>query len=132
MMMREENLTLAKRGYELFANGDFDTLRREVFSPDIVWRTAAHGAFEAEYKGVDAVLGYFTKLFELSSGTFRTEPVHILADDDRSVVIQHVSGTRDGKRLETEMINVFEVRDGKVYEVTQFVTDSSVLEAFWL
>ncbi len=128
--MREENLSLAKRGYELFAKGDFDTIRGELFAPDIVWRTA-HGAFDAEYKGVDAVLGYFTKLFELSSGTFKSEPVHILADDERAVVIQHVSGTRNGKLLEAEMINVFEVRDGKVYEVTQFTTDSSMLEAFW-
>lgn len=129
--VREKNLTLTKRGYELFSKGDLDTLRDEIFAEDIIWRTPGHAVFEPEYKGVDAVMEYFTKLFDLTGGTFKVEPVHILADDERSMVLQHVTGTRAGKLLDIDLVLVFEVRDDKVYEVTEYVPQLSTLEAFW-
>lgn len=129
--MHEENLELAKRGYQLFGKGDLDTLKKDVFGPGVIWRTEGPGPFESEYKGVDALIGYFGQLFELSDGTFKAEPLHIYADDDRAVAIQHVTGSRAGKLLDTRMVLVFEIRGGKVFEVTQFAAEPSKLEEFW-
>lgn len=129
--MREQNLELVMRGYELFGRGDLDGLRKEVFTPDVVWRTGGPRRFELEYKGVDALMSYFGQLFELSGGTFKAEPLHTYADDDRAVAIQHVTGTRAGKLLDTRIVLVFEVRDSKVYDVTQFAAEPSKLEEFW-
>lgn len=129
--MREQNLELATRGYELFGKADLDTMKKEIFSPDVVWRTEGFAPFETEYKGIEAVVGYFGGLFERSGGTFKAEPLHVYADDDRAVVIQHVTGTRAGKLLDTRMVLVFEIHDGRVFEVTQFGAEPSKLEAFW-
>ncbi len=129
--MGEENVQLAKRGYELFGKGDLDSMKSEILSPDVIWRTEGVGPFESEYKGIDALIGYFSRLFELSGGTFKAEVLHIYADDDRAVAIQHVSGSRVGKLLDTRMVVVFEIRDGKISEVTQFAAEPSKLESFW-
>lgn len=76
------------------------------------------------------MLGFFGKLFEESEGTFRAEPVDILADDDRAVVLQHTTATRDGKALDTTQPVVWEIRNGKPYEVTLSAYDMDEHDAF--
>ena len=129
--MSEKNLEIARRAYELFGKGDLAALKEEVFAADIVWRTAGPAPFAPEYTGVDAVLGYFGQLFERSGGTFRAEPLHIYADEDRTVAIQRVTASRDDKVVDTKMVLVSEVQDGRVVEVTQFAAEASKLEEFW-
>ena len=127
--MIEENVALIKRGYELMGKGDLDTLR-DLFTDDALWHTV-HGAFEPDYKGIDAVFGYFGELFTRSGGTLKLEPIHIVTDNERALVLQHVSATREGKLLDVTMVLVFEYRGERIYEVTEFATDTSLIETFW-
>ena len=46
-----------------------DTLR-SLFAPDAVHSAAVSNPLSGDYKGVDEILGYYGKLFELSGGTF--------------------------------------------------------------
>ncbi|HET6963271.1 MAG TPA: nuclear transport factor 2 family protein, partial [Acidimicrobiales bacterium] len=110
--MREANLTLVRSAYEAFGKGDFDTLRT-LMADDVVWHTPGIYPFEVDYKGVDGVLGYFTKLFELTDGTIRVEPEHMLADDDRVVVLERVTGTRLGHHIDFHDVVVYEISGGK-------------------
>jgi hypothetical protein len=128
--LREENLAKTQKGYDAFAAADLDAFR-ELIASDAVWRTVGQDVFEAEYKGIDAILGYFTRLFELSGGTFKVDVTHMLADDDRSIVMQRVTATREDKTLDTHMVIVFEIRDGMVREITEYTADPAALMAFW-
>jgi ketosteroid isomerase-like protein len=69
--------------------------------------------------------------FKLSDGTFKCEPEAFFADDDRVVVLDHVTGTRNGKTLNTYVIQVFRVGGGKVIETTTFVAEPKRHEQFW-
>lgn len=129
--MREENLDLAKRGYMLFGKADLDTLKKEVFDADVIWRTEGVGPFESEYRGVDALLGYFGQLFDLSSGTVKAEPLHIYGDLDRAVAIQRLTASRAGKLLDTKLVLVFEIHENRVFDVTEFAAEPSELDKFW-
>jgi uncharacterized protein len=129
--MREENLALIKRGYEAFGKGDFDTIREMMSGPDAVWRTPGYAPFNAEYKGFEGVIQYFTTLSKLSDGTFKSEPETFFADGDQVVCVTHSTGTRDRKMLDSHMIHLFRIRDGKVYEVTTFVAEPKRHEEFW-
>jgi uncharacterized protein len=128
--MRDDNLTLVKRGYEAFSKGDLDTVR-EMMAPDCVWRTPGYGPFRAEYTGPDEVIEYFTSLAELSEGTFKSEPEAFFADDERTVALVRNTGTRKGKVMDTYVIHVFRVRDGKLFEVTTFASEPKRNEEFW-
>lgn len=129
--MRAENIALLRRGYEAFAKGDLDTIRR-ISSDDGVWRTPGFSPFESEYKGVDGTIEYLAKLFELTDGTFAVEPVTFVADDDdRVFVLGHVTAMRKGRLLDTEVVHMYMVRDGKVFETTEFVPECGKLAAFW-
>ncbi len=120
--MREDNLKLVRSGYEAFAKGDFETLR-SILAPDILWHTPGIAPFEADYKGVEAVLGYFTKLFELTDGTIKVELEHMYGDDDRVVVLQRVSGFRNGTYVELRDVVVYEITDGRESVVANYEVD---------
>lgn len=127
--MHEENEALALRGYELFGKADLSGLR-ELFVPEALWHTPIL-AFEPEYKGVEAILGYFARLHELSEGTIKIVIDHTLSDSDRVAVLQRVTATRADRKLDSPMVLVFEIRDGKVVEVTEYAAEPNRLQEFW-
>ncbi|HZW44249.1 MAG TPA: nuclear transport factor 2 family protein [Dermatophilaceae bacterium] len=86
---------------------------------------------EHEYEGPDGVIKYLTSLFAMTDGTFKSESEALFADDDRVVSLDHVTGTRMGNVLDTHVVHVFLVRDGKVIEVTDFASEPKANEAFW-
>ncbi len=129
-MMHEENLDLLKKGYEAFAKGDLEFIRSMV-SAEGVWRTPGYGVLEHAYKGPEGVTKYLTSLAEQTGGTFKTESEALFADDDRVVSLDHITGTRKGIVLDTHVVHVFVVREGKVIEVTDFVSEPEDNEAFW-
>lgn len=128
--MREANLTLVRSAYEAFGKGDFDTLRT-LLADDVVWHTPGVHPFEVDYKGVEGILAYFTKLFELTDGTIKVEPEHMYADDERVVVLERVTGSRHGHHIDFHDVIVYEIRDGKQTAVTQYEVDVKALESFW-
>lgn len=128
--MREENLALIERGYDAFAKGDLDTIRL-MASPDVIWRTPGFGPLEADYKGIDGVIGYLTALFTLTDGTFHTMPLHMFADDERVTVIERVTAVRGSLTLDAHVVHVFEIHDGKVWEIVEYAAEPKLLEAFW-
>jgi ketosteroid isomerase-like protein len=133
MRMSKQNLAherLVRTAYEAFAKGDLDTLRT-LNSEDSVWHTPGISPFNTEYKSVDGVMAYFTQLFELTEGTIKVEPEHMYGDDERVVVLEHVTASRHGKHIDFHDVLVFEIRDGKLHEITQYELDVKALETFW-
>ncbi len=131
--MTKQNLAherLVRTAYEAFGKGDLDTLRT-LNAEDSVWHTSGIGPFNTEYKGVDGVMAYFTQLFELTEGTIKVEPQHMYGDDERVVVLQHVTASRHGKHIDFHDVLVFEIRDGTLHEITQYELDVKALGTFW-
>lgn len=128
--MRDENLALIKRGYEAFGKGDLEFFR-EILTPDCVWRTPGYGLLLAEYKGVDGVIGYFKSLAEMTEGTFKSESEAFLADDEFVASLDHITGSRKGKVLDTHVVHVFRLRDLRVVEVTDYASEPKRNEEFW-
>src|ERR1700704_3268289 len=67
--MAHPNEELVRQGYKAFGEGDMDTLR-SLFAPDAVHSATGNSPLAGDYKGVDDILAYYGKLFELSGGTF--------------------------------------------------------------
>lgn len=128
--MRDEDLAIVKKGYEAFGKGDLNGLRA-LSTPDCIWRTPGFGSFRAEYKGIDEVIGYLADLARQSGGTFKTEPESFLADDDLVACLSRNTGTRDGKRLDTQVIHLFRLHDGKIYEIMTYAAEPDRNAEFW-
>jgi ketosteroid isomerase-like protein len=130
-MSAQGNAETIRKGYDAFSRGDMDTLRNELFTPDIVWHQGGRNQTSGDYRGADQVIGLFGKLFQLTDGTFKVEVHDVLASEEHAVVLAGVQAQRAGKTLaHGEYSHVCHFRDGKLseawivnvdpYEVDQF------------
>ena len=129
--MAHPNEDIVRRGYQAFGEGDMDTLR-SLFAPDAVHVATGNSQVAGEYKGVDAILGYYGTLFELSDGTFAVELEDVKAEGDDTVVATHRDkGQRGGKTLDQEETLTFTLADGKITRLVENHSDQATYDAFW-
>lgn len=128
--MAHENEDVLRRGYEAFGKGDMDTLNG-LFADDVVWHTPGNSPIAGDYKGKQEVFAFFGKIAELAGGSFKLDIHDILANDEHGVVLVTSTGTRDGKRLDDNSVNVFHIENGKVTEFWAHNSDQSAVDEFW-
>jgi len=129
--MANANEDLVRQGYKAFGEGDLDTLR-SLFAPDAVHVAPGSNQVSGEYKGIDAVLGYYGKLFELSDGTFSAELKTVKVEGDDTVVTTHRdSAQRGGKTLDQDEQLTFTISGGKIARVVENHSDAAAYDAFW-
>ena len=129
--MTDTNEDLVRRGYQAFAEGDMETLR-SLFAPDAVHVATGNSPVSGEYRGVDAILEYYGKLFELTDGTFAAELEKVRSEGDDTVVATHRDkGQRGGKTLDQDEELTFTISDGKITRLVENHTDPATYDAFW-
>ena len=129
--MAHPNEEIVRQGYKAFAEGDLDTLR-SLFHPDAVHSATGNNPLSGEYKGIDDILGYYGKLFELSNGTFKAELQSTRAEgDDTVVATHHDSGQRGDKTLDQDETLTFTLSDGKFTRLVEEHSDQAAYDDFW-
>jgi ketosteroid isomerase-like protein len=129
--MAHANEELVRKGYKAFGEGDMDTLR-SLFASDAVHVATGNNPLSGEYKGVDEVLGYYGKLFELSDGTFTAELKDVRVEGDDTVVTTHRDkAQRGGKTLDQDENLTFTVSGGKFSRLVEKHSDPAAYDNFW-
>ena len=129
--MAHPNEDIVRQGYKAFGEGDLDTLR-SLFAPDAVHVATGKSPIAGEYKGVDDILGYYGKLFELSDGTFSAELKSTSAEGDDTVVATHRdTAQRGGKTLDQDETLTFTLADGKFTRLVEKHSDQAAYDDFW-
>ncbi len=129
-MAEHPNVTLLKKGYAAFAEGDMAALT-ELFDQGATWHVPGESPISGDHIGRDAIFGFFGQLVELSGGTFKNESHDILANDEHGVGLSNITGSREGKELNMKETEVFNLKDGKVTEVWTFPEDQQASDEFW-
>ena len=125
------NVQRAKRAYEAFGKGDMATVS-ELMADDIVWHVGGHNPLTGDYKGKDAVFGFFGKLMEMSGGTFKLEVHDILANDEHTVTLVTATAEKDGKKRVAKAVHVTHPdSQGKTKEFWAFEEDQAGADAFF-
>jgi uncharacterized protein len=128
--MAHPNEDLLRRAFDAFAKGDMDTLR-ELTDQDAVWHTPGRNQLSGDYRGPDAILGFFAKTMELSGGTFRADLHDVVANDDHAVAIYVARAERDGRTYENRNVLVIHVRNGKLAETWLLSDDQYAADEFF-
>ena len=129
--MAHPNEDLVRRGYKAFGEGDMDTLR-SMYAEDAVHVATGKSPIAGEYKGVDDILGYYGKLFELSDGTFTADLQKVSVEGDDTVVATHRDrGQRAGKTLDQDEELTFTIADGKFTRLVENHSDQAAYDEFW-
>jgi uncharacterized protein len=121
-MSEHSNVARIKDGYAAFAKGDFAALN-DLFAEDVLWHVEGRNQLAGEYRGRDAVYGFFGRLMELTEGTFHLDVHAVLADDAHGVALVVTTASRTGRSVTTKNAHVFHLRDGRVTEFWDASTD---------
>jgi uncharacterized protein len=124
------NVELLRNGYNAYSTADMAVLT-ELFADDIVWHVAGRSQLSGDYKGRDAVFGFFGKLMELTGGTSKLEVHDILANDDHAIALLTSSGTRGDKSFTGQDVHVFHVQNGQVVEFWDSPLDQYKADEFF-
>ena len=129
--MAHANEDLVRQGYKAFGEGDMETLR-SLFAPDAVHVATGNNPLSGEYEGVDAILGYYGKLFELSDGTFSAELESVKVEGDDTVAATHRDKAQRGdKTLDQDETLTFTIAGGKFTRLVEDHSDQAAYDAFW-
>jgi ketosteroid isomerase-like protein len=129
--MAHPNEDLVRQGYKAFGEGDMETLR-SLFAPDAVHSATGNSPLAGDYKGVDDILAYYGKLFELSDGTFKAELKSTkLEGEDKVVATHRDKGQRGGKTLDQDETLTFTISGGKFTHLAENHSDQAAYDAFW-
>ena len=121
-MAEHPNAARIRDGYAAFAKGDFAVLN-ELFAEDLVWHDAGRNQTSGEYRGREAVFGFFGKLMEVTEGSFHIDLHTLLADDEHGVALVVITASRAGRSVQVNEAHVFHMRDGQVVAFWNASTD---------
>ncbi|MCT8992199.1 nuclear transport factor 2 family protein [Chelativorans sp. SCAU2101] len=122
------NLKVIEDYYAAHAAGDLDAIR-SYLAPDVVWRIPGHHPLAGEKRGRDEVMAFFG---ELAKGRFSAEPIFFQAQGDLVVDIHRGwSNVGEGPEIDQLYALMFRLRDGKIVEAQNFLTDMHSSDAFF-
>lgn len=130
-MAEHPHAALIRKGYEAFSRGDMDTLRGMMTSDCTQHVPGSHG-LSGDFKGVEAVLGYYGQLAAQTDGTFRVELQQLFVDGRGHVMSVHrVTGERAGRKLDQAGGIVFRLLGDKITDLDECFEDPAATDAFW-
>lgn len=127
------NIDNTRKAYKAFGEGDIATLTG-LIAPDCIWHVGGRSQLTGDYVGHDQIFGYFGKLAELTDGTFKVslDDVGELESSSMVACLVTISGTRDGKTVETRMVELGRSNAaGQVEECWWFPEDAYAGDEFF-
>ncbi len=122
------NLQLIRDYYAAYATGNPEAVR-PFLAEEVVWRIPGHHPLAGEKRGVEEVVAFFA---QLAKGQFQAEPIFFQAEGDLVVDI-HRGWSNMGSGAEVDQLYalMFRIRDGKIVEAQNFLTDMYSSDAFF-
>lgn len=125
--MAHSNEDAIRRAFSALAAGDLETLS-SFLAPDITWHTPGRHALAGDHRGRDRVIGFLTRVNEMTGGTFRLEIHDVLANDEHAVVLSRIHGERGGRAVDDNHVQVFHMRDGLITEFWGHARDQYAID----
>jgi ketosteroid isomerase-like protein len=123
-----DNTQLVFRMYDCFGKGDMETIKNELFHPEIVWKMPGHHPLSGEIRGVDGVIAFFSALFKAG---ITVDNTHFGVLDDGTVVEKHLGhGEVNGKKFLFPTCTTYGIRDGKIADVQVHAGDQHSVDRY--
>ena len=90
-----------------------------------------HSALAGDYEGIDTVLAFFGHVMETTGGSFRVEPITLLADDHYGAAPVRITAHRGDKHLDVMNVQASRMDDGRIAEFWDTSTDPDAVDEFF-
>lgn len=127
--MPHPNVAIVERMYECFNRGDMDSIRQEIFAPDLVWRLPGHHPLSGTKNGADEVIAFFG---QLNKAGIQVDLINIDAwGEDTVVEVHRGHGQASGAVLDALNCTHYQIRDGKIANVQVYISDQHTVDQFF-
>ena len=128
-MADHPNAELVRKGLDAFMKGDMAAVN-ELLADDIVWHVGGNSQLAGDYRGREAVMGFFAKMAGIATPSMSIHDV--VANDEHALAMVEAGGTKpDGTSLQQRSVQVYHVSGGKATEAWFYSEDQAALDAFW-
>jgi len=127
---KHPNAEVFEHVYDCFTSGDMDALA-ELIAPDVVWRVPGDNLISGTYTSRDGIFGCFSKIFELSGGSYQPQLLDILADDTYTVALLHANARHGEEMLDQDYAFIMRIRNGQIAELQEAWTEGPAWNEFW-
>jgi hypothetical protein len=110
------------QGFTPFNQGLFET-SVSAFSDQVVFTAPGASAVAGTYRGKAGVGEFFQRLYTLSGGTLKVEPIEVLADDRHMVLFLRFTGARPGAHLNVVIAGFHSDRGADGWRRATFLPD---------
>ena len=124
------NLEVVRGAFDAFKAGNAEAMMKAM-APNIHYHLAPSANFTGDYRGVQAVMGFFGQIAQESQGTFQVELLEAAASGERVFVLYKVTGKRGAKTLDASDVGVFTLADGAITDAMIYAGDYPAGAAFW-
>jgi len=142
---RDANMALVTRMYECFNRDDMETIRREIFSPNLIWNLPGHHPLAGTKNGPDEVLAFFAALrrakiqvtldpaSDPATGidTFGDSTVVEVHRGRGEVTVPDSSGTSVTFRLNALNCTHYHISSGRIDRVQVYISDQHTVDQFF-
>jgi ketosteroid isomerase-like protein len=128
-MIMADNSAVVQRMYECFNRDDIDTIRNEIFAPDIVWRLPGRHPLGGVKNGQEEVLAFFQQLRRAEVNVEITR----IADftEDWVVEVHRGSGRSGDAVLDALNCTHYRIANGRIVEVQVYISDQYSVDSFF-
>jgi uncharacterized protein len=141
----QANPDLVRRMYACFERDDLDTIRNEIFAPDLVWNLPGHNPVAGTKHGVEEVLAFFAAL--------RRAHIDVILDPQRdpatrvdswgedtivevhrglgTITVRDAGGTEQQLSLNALNCTHYHIRDGRIANVQVYLSDQHAADTFF-
>jgi ketosteroid isomerase-like protein len=120
-----------KAWLDAYGSQDRETML-DSLAEDAVWHVGGTHRHSGDYRGREAILGYFDAVREATADTMRLETLEVLANDRHGAAFLRVTAERDGRRLETVVADAFRFDDdGRIVEFWASNANQAAIDEFW-
>lgn len=139
------NLDLVTRMYACFNSDDMDTIRSEIFAPDLVWNLPGHNPIAGTKNGAEEVIQFFLALrranirvtldpsADAATGidTFGDSTVVEVHRGEGEVTVNDASGNPTTYRLNALNCTHYHVANGRIDRVQVYISDQHTVDQFF-
>ncbi|MEU5535876.1 nuclear transport factor 2 family protein [Streptomyces sp. NPDC020362] len=130
-MAEHPHVMLVRKSYDALFHADLDALR-ELMTADVTHHVPGSHPVSGDFKGQDAVIGMYRRLFQESSGSLRADLRSVFVDGrGHAVALHHVTAEREGRRYHEDGCLVFRIVGDKITDIDACVPDIDLDNAFW-
>ena len=134
-MQRDDALAVLSRLHSAqnhFYSGGGDAALREILSEQIAWHIPGRDAIAGTYRGIEAVLGYFTRSRHLAESTLTLHPGDVLTGDgDQIAALIGGSAVIGGHDRAWSGVGLYQITAGRIASCHLLPLDPRDFDDIW-